>query len=259
MTDLHVDVHAGDGPPLLMLHGFLSSRAQWAPNLGALQTVATPVVVELLGHGRSKSPTDPAAYSVQAYVSAFEALRDRLGTERWFVLGQSFGAGLTIRYALTHPQRVIGQVFTNSISGLSPPPEGDPAIRRERARAIASGGRAALQAMPLYPRMTKRWPPAVSQALVDDAALASPEGVAMTIAHTVQGLSVLADLARISVPSLLVNGAREAAFQPMRDRAAADIAGLEVVDLDGGHSINLDQPQAFNAAVADFIRRHADP
>jgi pimeloyl-ACP methyl ester carboxylesterase len=257
VTDLHVDVHDGRGPPLLMAHGFLSSRAQWTPNLEALRQVSTPVVVELLGHGRSPSPGDPAAYAVEAYVAAFETLRERLGAARWFVLGQSFGAGLTIRYALTHPDRVIGQVFTNSISGLSPPPMDDPAIRLARAQAVRSGGRAALQAMPFYPRPTKRWPPAIFQALVDDAALLSPNGIAGTIAHTVQGLSVLEELTRISVPTLLVNGVREAAFQPMRDHAVAQIAGLEVVDLDGGHSINLDQPAAFNAAVSAFIAEHA--
>ncbi len=257
MTELHVDVHDGAGPPLLLVHGFLSSRAQWTPNLAALRRVSTPVVIELLGHGRSPSPADPAAYSVGAYIAAFEALRARLGAERWFVLGQSFGAGVTIRYLLTHPDRVIGQVFTNSISGLSPPPGDDSETRLARAEAVRSGGQAALQAMPFYPRRTKRWPPEVSQALVDDAALLSPEGIAGTIAHTVQGLSVLDDLRRIRAPSLLVNGTREAAFQPMRDRAARDLPGLEIVDLDGGHSINLDQPEGFNAAVAAFITRHA--
>ena len=257
MTGLHVDVHDGRGPPLLMMHGFLSSRAQWTPNLEALRRVSTPVVIELLGHGRSPSPADPAAYAVEAYVAAFETLRERLGAERWFVLGQSFGAGLTIRYALTHPDRVVGQVFTNSISGLSPPPKDDAATRLARAEAVRSGGQRALQAMPFYPRPTKRWPAAISRALVDDAPLLSPAGIAGTIAHTVQGLSVLEDLTRISVPTLLVNGVREAAFQPMRDRAVAEIAGLEAVDLDGGHAINLDQPEAFNTAVAAFIAKHA--
>ena len=256
MTALHADVHEGRGPALLMAHGFLSSRAQWTPNLEALKAVATPVVVELLGHGRSPSPADPAAYSVAAYLEAFEALRARLGVERWLVLGQSFGAGLTIRYALTWPRRVIGQVFTNSISGLSPAPDDDPAVRLARAEVIRKAGRAGLQAMPLYPRLTKRWPAEVSRALVEDAALLSPEGIAGTIAHTVHGLSVAEDLAKLRVPSLLVNGTREAAFQPLRALAASAIAGLEIVDLDGGHSVNLDCPAGFNAAVAGFIARH---
>src|ERR1700676_2263375 len=119
--DMNVEIHGDGGKPhLLLVHGLLSSRAQWRPNLEALSAVSTPVVVELLGHGRSPSPTAPEAYSVAAYVRRFEALRERLGLERWFVCGQSFGAGLTIRYALDHPGRIVGQVFTNTMSGLSP-------------------------------------------------------------------------------------------------------------------------------------------
>ena len=257
MTALHVDVHEGPPPALLLVHGLLSSRAQWLPNLAALGEVCTPVVVELFGHGRSPSPADPGAYAVEGYVAAFEELRERLGLQRWLVCGQSFGAGLTLRYALTHPDRVTGQVFTNSMSGLAPPGRDDSALRKARAERFREGGRAALEAMPLYPRGSRRWPAEVSRALVEDAALLSPEGVANAIAYTLDGLSMAEDLAGVTVPTLVVNGRREAAFQPLRDLAAARLPGLEIVDLDGGHSINLDCPQAFNAAVAEFVRRHA--
>ncbi len=259
MMDMHFDVH-GDGrePHLLLVHGFLSSRAQWRPNLEALARVSTPVTVELLGHGRSDSPIEPDAYSVAAYIRRFEALRERLGVERWFVCGQSFGAGLTIRYALDHPDRVIGQVFTNSISGLSPPLGGDPDQRAARARALEQGGRDALKALPFYPRPSRRLARELWEDLVADAELISPRAVAEAMRTTVPELSVVSDLGGIAVPTLLVNGVRESAFQPMRELAARRIHGLTVVDLDGGHSINLDRADAFNAAVAAFIDRHRE-
>ena len=255
---MRVDVH-GDGakPFLLLMHGFLSSRGQWRPNIEALAAVSTPVTVELLGHGRSASPAEPDAYAVAAYVRRFEALRERLGAERWFICGQSFGAGLTIRYALEHPERVIGQVFTNSISGLSPPMDGSTSERAARAAALEAGGREALEALPFYPRASKRLAREIWHDLVEDAVLISPAAVAETLRTTVPELSVAADLGRIAVPTLLVNGTRESAFQPLRELAAREIPGVEIVDVEGGHSINLDQPDAFNTAVAAFIRRLA--
>ena len=60
---LYYEVHDGDGPHLLLVHGILCSRALWMPNLEALSTVARPVVVELFGHGRSPSPEDADAYT----------------------------------------------------------------------------------------------------------------------------------------------------------------------------------------------------
>jgi 2-succinyl-6-hydroxy-2,4-cyclohexadiene-1-carboxylate synthase len=233
----------------------LSSRAQWRPNLAALLAVSRPVVVELLGHGRSPGPTNPEAHRVATYVRRFEALRERLGVERWFVCGQSFGAGLTIRYALEHPERIIGQVFTNTMSGLSPAARERLPERMARLDEVARGGHKALKALPFHPRPSKRLPPEIWEDLVADAELLSPAAVAEALRTTMPELSVADDLCRISVPTLLVNGTREAAFQPLRDLAAREIPGLAVVDLDGGHSINLDRAEAFNAAVAAFIHR----
>src|SRR5690349_10998236 len=92
---LHRDVHEGRGPFVLLVHGMLSGRSQWRPNLAAIATVARPVVVELWGHGRSPSPQDPDLYHPDGYVREFERIRVELGIERWLVCGQSLGGSLT--------------------------------------------------------------------------------------------------------------------------------------------------------------------
>ena len=115
---LHYDIREGAGEPLLLLHGFLSSRAQWLANLDGLKAFCTPVTVELWGHGRSPMPDDIALLHPLAYVEQFEKIRRDIGAERWYVVGQSFGAGLTLRYALEHPDVLYGQAFCNSNSAL---------------------------------------------------------------------------------------------------------------------------------------------
>ena len=256
---MHAEVR-GDGraPYLLLAHGICSSRAQWRPNLAALAEVGTPVVVELLGHGRSQSPDDPAEYRVEAYIERFEAIRESLGAERWAVCGQSFGAGLTLNYALAHPERVSAQVFTNSASALGParPALSDEALTN-RIADVEARGRWALEAMAFYPKRTGRLAAEVEDELIVDADLISMSAMARSMMVTVPGLSVVDRLETISVPTLLVNGRREKSFQPLRDLAAEDPPlGLEVVDLEGGHPINLDQADKFDAAVADFLGRH---
>jgi pimeloyl-ACP methyl ester carboxylesterase len=254
---MHVEIH-GDGraPHVLFVHGICSSRAQWRPNLAALAEVATPVVVELLGHGRSGAPSDADAYTVGAYIGRFEQLRGELGIERWAVCGQSFGAGLTMNYALAHPGAVAAQVFTNSNSALR---ETAPPLAPEQLAARVAGiearGRAAIEAMPFYPKRTGRLAPEVEDELVSDAALISLAGMARSMTYTIADLSVRDRLGEIATPTLLVNGRREKGFQTVRDLAARQIAGLEVVDLEGGHPVNLDCANGFNAAVADFLAR----
>lgn len=249
------EIHAGaDGPPMLMIHGFLSSRSQWRINLPALTQCTHPVLLELLGHGRSPSPTDPEPYKVASYIAAFEQIRTGIGAERWVVCGQSFGAGLAIQYALEHPDRVLGVVFTNSISALSPKDDPDRAqAQAERARSIEAGGREALEALRIHPRHAKRFPEAIKAEMVADAERIAPEAILRSIALTSPDLSIAHRLGEVRVPAMLVNGTWEKRFQPMRAKVAADMPGVRIVDLEGGHSINIEAAEGFDRAVTDFV------
>lgn len=252
---LHVEVEAGGtGPYLLLVHGFLSSRAQWRANLEGLKSFCRPVLVELWGHGRSPAPDDPTAYLVASYVNAFDTIRRDLGINRWLVCGQSFGAGLTIRYAHQHSAHVAGQIFTNSMSALSAPGErDDEAGRLKRADALEQGGSVALEALRFHPRFATRFPSDVKRELLDDVAQISLAGVANAVRYTTPQLSVTDCLGDLTVPTLLVNGRWEKSFQPLRDRAAELQPSLAVIDLEGGHSINIEAAEQFNNAVARFV------
>ncbi len=257
MTDLQQPYYQvldrGDKPYLLLLHGVMSSRSQWLANVEELKRYTNPVLVELLGHGRSPSPLDASCYSPLAYVDFFDQLRRQLGVEHWFICGQSFSAGLTMRYSLTHPSRVKGQIFTNSVSALA---RADTRERQaERMGTVATlrnSGRDALMNMRYFPRKG-RLPDAVFDAMIADIDLLDPAGLAMSMEHTVPELSVREIFHRTEVPTLLINGAWEKVFQPVAVLAGELLPALRRVDLDGGHSINAENAAGFNQAVVDFV------
>ena len=254
---LGCEIYEGRGPFLLLVHGVLSSRAQWQPNLAALQRVARPVIIELWGHGRSPSPEEPALYQPAGYVRAFEEIRAALGVERWLVCGQSLGAALTLRYALDHPDRFIAHVFTNSVSALA---DADwvthtRASAASLAEAIEQGGQRVIERLPIHPGRATRIPPAAHRALLDDAALLDPGGVARTFRYTVPDSSVRERAAENQVPALLVCGERERRFRPHREFAERTMPNLEIVDIDAGHAVNLEAAEAFAAAVCEFLGR----
>ena len=253
----HFEVHPGRGPHLLLVHGMLSSRAQWMLNLEALGEVATPVVLELWGHGRSPVPDDPALYHPDGYVATFERLRERLGAERWCLCGQSFGAGLTLRYALTHPGRVIAQAFTNTNGGLADAVTVRSYRENAKARlALAADGHAGLERIPVHPIHARRLPEAVKAALLADAALHKPEAFKLTFQYSSPHISVRERVAGNRVPTLLLCGRHEARFKPVRDFVEAEMPHAEVVDLEGGHGVNIQAAEAFNRIAAAFLARH---
>lgn len=260
---LHVDLHgpaeAPDAPPLVLIHGFLASRAQWHGNLGRLARRRRVAVVELLGHGRSHAPAEPERYEARAYHRALEALRARLGGRRWHVCGQSMGAGVSVSYALAHPEAVIAHAFTNSGAVMTDPE--DRATRDERRRgaaAIRAGGRAGLPEARVHPARATRYPPATFAALMQDAELLEPEACARALELTLPGAAAIGRLHALRPPTLLVNGRWEKRFQRHLPHIRAQVPQLEVVDLEGGHSINAEQPAAFDAALEEFLSRHPD-
>ena len=103
-------VHAvvgGNGPPVLLLHGFPQSHLMWhavAPELAADHTV---VAADLRGYGESGIPSgDLAAYSFRAMADDQVAVMAQLGHERFAVVGHDRGGRVTHRMALDHPDVV---------------------------------------------------------------------------------------------------------------------------------------------------------
>jgi haloacetate dehalogenase len=102
-------VHAGSGPPLLLLHGYPQTRAMWhkvAPRLAERFTVVVP---DLRGYGdSSKPPTDSShfPYSKRAMATDQVEVMTALGFEEFFVAAHDRGGRVGHRMALDHPARV---------------------------------------------------------------------------------------------------------------------------------------------------------
>jgi len=239
-----------DGPPILMLHGFLSSNAQWDLNRDALGKHYRLLMVELPGHGRSPALEHADDYTIAALVTELEVLRCAHDVERWWVCGQSLGGAIAILYCLLHPERVLGLVFTNTRAAFGIQRQGvsansgvPPQITSTRDLAV-------------HPINAKRLPEPVKQRLVDAADAMDIGAVNHFLGrrHTWKSTERMIELA---MPVLLVNGRWEKAFQPFVDQAGELIPDLQVVTLEGGHAINAEQPDQFNRAVAEFIAGYA--
>jgi len=100
----------GNGPPLLLLHGFPQTKAIWhriAPQLAKFYTVIVP---DLRGYGKSSKPQsspDHKTYSKKVMAGDQHALMKALGFEQFYVLGHDRGARVAHRLAVDYPQNVL--------------------------------------------------------------------------------------------------------------------------------------------------------
>lgn len=94
---------AGEGPPLLLLHGIGDSSVGWVDVMGRLAETHTVVAPDLLGHGQSARPR--ADYSVAAYANGMRDLLTLLDVDRVTVVGHSLGGGVAAQFAYQYPER----------------------------------------------------------------------------------------------------------------------------------------------------------
>ena len=235
-----------DGPPLLLLHGFLSCAAQWDLNRERLGEHFRLIIVELMGHGRSDTPEERQWYAPEHVLTELERIRIDHAIEQWWVCGQSLGGAIATRYALTHPERALGLAFTNSRAAFG--------IARPGVSQIIPDSLSSTRDISVHPINATRLPEAVKDRLVAAADATPLHVVRLATSHRDSWRSV-DQMGELTIPTLLVNGRWEKAFQKTLDEVRDKIGHVEIVDLEGGHAINIEQAQGFDAALIDFIER----
>jgi pimeloyl-ACP methyl ester carboxylesterase len=232
----------GDGPVLLLTHGFAGSANTWRPNVDALAERNRVVVWELRGHGRTDAPDDPSAYSEELTVGDMAALLDAVGVERAVIGGHSFGGYASLLFHLAHRDRVAGLV----LFGCGPGYRSDDGRRgwngmvEALAAGLDEGGLDALWDGLEVDRELNRSAPGLSRAA---------RGML-----TQRDASVIDSLETIDVPTLIVVGERDEQFAAAATYMAKKVPDATHVVIPGaGHAANIEQPDAFNDAVTGFL------
>jgi 2-hydroxy-6-oxo-octa-2,4-dienoate hydrolase len=119
-------LEAGDGPPLVLVHGSgpgVTAYANWRLTIGDLAKHFRVLAPDMAGFGFSDKPT-AEGYSMTGWVDQLLGFLDALGIERASLVGNSFGGGLGIRLAAEHPERVDRLVLMGSMGVTFPITDG---------------------------------------------------------------------------------------------------------------------------------------
>ncbi|MDA3040210.1 MAG: alpha/beta hydrolase [Actinomycetota bacterium] len=256
---LNWSAHDGEGPVCLMIHGALASRSYWNENVSALSEVCRPVSIELWGHGRSPSPEDPEVYTPEGYIDQFERICEELDVDQVYLVGQSMGAALMLHYALARPERALALVLTNSSSAFANPAMWEhrhATIVTELAREVRSEGVEVLRESWINPSRSMRIPESTRRAMVKEFGEHQTEGIARSLEVTNRSLPLGDRLESVAPPTMLTVGVLEEGFLPLVEKARR-IPGIEIVDIEAAHAVNAQNPQQWNDAVVEFLRRHS--
>jgi 2-succinyl-6-hydroxy-2,4-cyclohexadiene-1-carboxylate synthase len=257
---LHARIE-GEGPPVLVLHGFTGSTESMSGVAGGLRDRHRVIRLDLVGHGRSDAPHDTAAYRMEAVAAHVVRVAEALAPDPPHLIGYSMGGRTALAAAVMAPERFASLVLVGATAGIADPEERAARIAADRALAdrIERDGIAsfvdAWMALPLF----------ASQARLGARALEAARAQRLRnrprgLANSLRGMGAGAQpplhdaLARLHRPVLLVVGAEDAKFRAIADRLAARLPDVRIAVLDdAGHAAHLEAPAAFDDAVRGFL------
>jgi proline-specific peptidase len=117
----HTVVGAGDGLPLLCLHGGPGLPHDYISSMADVGDTRPVVFYDQLGCGRSERPDDPSLWQVQRFVDEVTAVRRALGLDRLHIFGSSWGGTLAMQYLLSgEPDGVASLILAGSPARTKP-------------------------------------------------------------------------------------------------------------------------------------------
>jgi 3-oxoadipate enol-lactonase len=242
----------GAGPAVLLLHAFPLSGAMWRGLAERLRERYRVVAPDLRGFGGSDAPPGPLTMDQQADDAA--ALLEHLGIGRAAVVGLSMGGYIAFALWRRHPEKVAALALADTKAGADSD-EGK-AGREANARLAEEQGAGAI-AEKMIPNLVAA---GAAQALRDELrgliTANSTDGIAGALRGMAMRPDSTPDLAGITVPTLAIVGAQDTLTPPDEARKiAAGVAGpSSLLELpDAGHLSNMEAPEAFGAAVEEFL------
>lgn len=254
---------AGNSPsaPLVLLHGFTGSTRNWTAHVQAFSPRYQTVTVDLLGHGQTAAPADPARYRMEQSARDLAALVTAITPGPVNLLGYSMGGRLALYFAVAYPHLVQRLILESASPGLA-----DPMARQERIRSderladqIEAQGIVAFvdywERLPLFAGQ-RALPKTVRTQQRTQRLHNRPQGLANSLRGMGTGAqpAVWGQLSTLAMPTLLLVGDHDPKFKEIAAQMATQLAQATVITVpQAGHTVHLEQPLIFQQQVLTFL------
>jgi pimeloyl-ACP methyl ester carboxylesterase len=245
---------AGNGPPLILLHGAFSDSREWRRQLDALSDEFTVVAWDAPGFGASSDPPD--TFRSADYAHCLAGLIEALALDRPHVLGLSFGGILALEFYRWYPTiprtLVLASTYAGWAGSLPPEVVEQRLLDFWRQLDLPPEERVSLSTEGLFT-------PSAPTEVIEEAMAISHDfhpGGMRVMANNFARLDLRPVLPLIEVPTLLLWGeVDQRSPVSVGEDLHAKIPDSKLVVMPGvGHQSNMEAPERFNREVRDFLR-----
>ena len=249
---------AGDGPPLVLLHGYVGDgRGTWRHQIDGLSDEFTVVAWDAPGAGRSSDP--PESFRLPDYADCLAGFVRALGLRRVQLVGLSFGGALALELYRRHPAIPATLLLAGGYAGWAgslPPAEAE--RRLGQALELADGTPDELVGALLPTLFSDSADPSAVAGFAAAMRAFHPAGL-RAMARSAMETDLRDVLPRIAVPTLLLHGGADGLGDlERRAHVRAAIPASRLVVLPGvGHASCAEAPELVNREVRAFLRERA--
>ncbi len=252
---------AGEGPPLVLLHGFGESTHSYAPVLPELAKSFSVVAIDFNGFGFTERPEDRQSYTLAGQERLVLGVLDHLGLERVRLAGHSYGGGVALFLAARHPERIERLLLIDNTLPLYASQRRNPLFRWRWVAAFATRT-FALTDRRIHKSLEEsyfddsRVSPALVRSYAERLRIEGAADAFLGLVGPSNEAPFEVDLASIAMPTLVVWGAEDELIPMAAAREGSRRMPLgEFVALpDCGHTPMEECPEAFLGAVLPFLQ-----
>jgi pimeloyl-ACP methyl ester carboxylesterase len=264
-TDDKVKLHyeeAGTGTPIIFVHEFAGDCRSWEAQMRHFGRRYRCIAFNARGYTPSDVPDDVNMYSQERARDDIRAVLDALNIDKAHIVGLSMGGFATLHFGFTYPERVLSLVVGGCGYGAQADKRAQFAAETEAAAKrfeeigmskAALGYASAPSRVQFQNKDPRGW-----KEFADQLATNSTKGSALTMRGVQSRRPSLFDLVdqmkKITAPTLIITGDEDwPCLEPaILMKRTIMSAGLVVLP-NSGHTVNLEEPGAFNYHVADFL------
>lgn len=253
------DEGSRSGPPVVLLHGFTGCARAMAGIARGLRDAYRVISLDLVGHGQSDAPSDPAAYTMPRCAGQVASVLDALELEGAHLVGYSMGGRVALALCAAHPKRVASAILIGTRAGIA-----DLSARTARIRSDeALAQRIEREGIPAFTDFWSAQPFQPSEGRIGARAAAEARRLrlanrASALAASLRGMGAGAQpplhdqLPNIQLPICLAVGEEDEKFRVAAEELARALPDARIESVPAAnHAAHLENPTAF----LDMARR----
>ena len=247
---------------IFFLHGFTGSSNDWSGVLPAIDNRFNRFTIDLLGHGKSDFPNEPSLYSWELQVEQLNKIITEFTDRKVILSGYSMGGRLALCYAYTYPERVLGLILESSSPGIRDKRQREKRIRDDEqlARVISSNRIDEFIELWINKEIfstQRRFSEEKRNEIKNSKMRNNPIG----LSNSMRGFStgrmpnLHSHLKKMNTIILLLTGELDTKFTALNKSIVNKFpSARHVIVKNAGHTVHLEEPAKFIAAVNDFLK-----